>query len=87
MADFAEKAFTDAVAISDEKEFQAYRKAIAKNFGTICAYAGEEAGLAEMNKLSGLLIRNGCADTLAEFVSNVAMICFHEGYQAGRLAE
>ena len=40
-----------------------------------------------MNKLSGLLIRNGCADTLAEFVSSIAMICFHEGYQAGRLAE
>lgn len=87
MADFAEKAFKDAVAISDEKEFQAYRKAIAKDFGKICAFAGEDVGLDEMNKLSGLLIRNGCAETLAEFVSNIALICFHEGYQAGRLAE
>lgn len=87
MADFAEKAFTDAVAISDEKEFQAYRKAITKDFDKICVAAGEEAGLDNMNKLSGLLIRNGCAETLAEFVSGIAMICFHEGYQAGRLAE
>ncbi len=87
MADFAEKAFKDAVAISDEQEFQAYRKVITKGFDKICAFAGEDVGLDKMKKLSGLLIRNGCAETLAEFVSNIAMICFHEGYQAGRLAE
>jgi len=86
MDDFAKKAFTEAQAISDENEFQAYRKAISKDFEKICITAGAEAGLDEMNKMSGLLIRNGCADTLAEFISGIAMICFHEGYQAGRMA-
>lgn len=86
MADFAEKAFADAEAINDEKEFEAYRKAVTKNFDKICVTAGAEVGLDEMNKMSGLLIRNGCAEILAEFVSGIAMLCFHEGYQAGRLA-
>lgn len=87
MADFGKKAFADAVEIAEEQEFQAYRKAVVGNFDSILNTAGIKAGYGVMNKLSGLLIRNGCAETLAEFVSNIALICFHEGYQAGRLAE
>lgn len=85
MADFVEKAFRDAEAIFEEKEFQAYRKAIATNFNRICTTAGEVVGLDAINKLSGLLIRSGHVEDIADFIIGIAMICFHEGYQAGRL--
>lgn len=83
MADFVEKAFHDAEAIFEEKEFQAYRKAIVTNFDRIIMTAGEDVGLDAMNKLSGLLIRSGHVEDIADFM--IAIICFHEGYQAGRL--
>lgn len=87
MADFGKKAFADAVEIAEEQEFQAYRKAVVGNFDSILNTAGSKAGYGVMNDLSRVVISNGCADTLADFISGIATICFHLGYEEGRLAE
>ena len=86
MDDFAKKAFADAEAINDEKEFEAYKKAVVGDFENILTAVAHGVGMVDMNQLSGIILRNGHAVTMAEFVRDLCTICFHLGYEEGRMA-
>ena len=80
--DFVKKAFSEATAAANDREFDAYRKRIIDNIEPLSVACGIAVGLDKMNELSGLIIKSGLGETFAEWTRMVMTIAFSEGYKA-----
>ena len=87
MADFAEKAFADAVETMAGAEFDGFHKRIIQDSDTILTTAAVLAGMDEMERLAGVVNKKGLADVLARYVMELLTIGYHIGYKEGRLAQ
>ena len=84
MEKFVEQAFEDAMEMSEEQEHKAFEEAIVQDKDILLLSVGVNVGLEKMEVLSKSVIDSGTAETLAEFVTQLSMICFHIGYREGR---
>ncbi len=80
--DFVKKAFSEATAAANDREFDAYRKRIVDMIEPISIACGIAVGLDEMEKLSSAVIKAGVQEALADWTRMVMTIAFSEGYKA-----
>lgn len=82
MADFAEKAFKDALDKQNDTEFRAWMKFSDEQFMAAHLAVVTQVGVDNINNLCGAAIRAGQAETLAEYAHQLMMMAFHVGYKA-----
>lgn len=80
--DFVKKAFSEATAAANDREFDAYRKRIVDMIEPISIACGIAVGLDEMEKLSSAVIKAGVQEALVDWTRMVMTIAFSEGYKA-----
>lgn len=80
--DFVKKAFEEARASSDNREYKAFKERISDNIKHISIACGLAVGLPAMDRLSNAVIKAGVAETLADWTRMVMTIAFAEGYKA-----
>lgn len=71
MDDFVKKAFADATKSAENAEAKAFVSRIANNIEIISMACGIAVGLDEMNKLSGVILKGGVAETFSEWTRNI----------------
>lgn len=80
--DFAKKAFEEAKASSDNREYKAFKERISDNIEHISIACGLAVGLPAMERLSGAVIKAGAQETFSDWTRMVMTIAFAEGYKA-----
>lgn len=80
--DFVKKAFKDAKASAEDREFNAFKERITDHIEQISIACGIAVGLQEMNELSGAVIKSGVQQAFADWTRMVMTIAFSEGYKA-----
>ena len=84
MDNFAKQAFEDALEQQTENEFDAWMKFSDKDFMAVNLAVVAQVGIDRMDALCGAAIKDGQADTLAEYAHSLMMAAFHAGYKARR---
>lgn len=84
MDNFAKQAFEDALEQQTERELEAWMKFSERDFMVANMTVVAQVGIERMNALCGAAIKDGQADTLAEYAHSLMMAAFHAGYKARR---
>lgn len=76
-------AFNDIQKEKDTREFEAYKERLVGQLDSIYTRAGYAVGLERMEKMSGVVLKSGTANTLADFIRFITTAAFSIGYNAG----